>query len=274
MTETKRLIVEPEREYHEMSAAGECLSSHLLAKFRACPREFFLHMCGDKTWEQKPEYILGSAAHKLILEGEDVYAESYVTGGPVNEKTGKPYGTDSQAFSKWAQEYRDKGMEVISTDDDLLVRRMNAAVREHPVAPLLICNGQAEGVARGVLADEPCQARIDYFSEEMGLCDLKSTADLDRFRRDMFSFGYLNQVSFYWDVLHAYTGVRYPVHIIAAEKKEPYRVAVYAIHESSLMKAHEENVAAIKELHECRATGIWPTRYEDVIDIFYTEPRI
>ena len=59
---------------------------------------------------------------------------------------------------------------------------------------------------------------------------------------------------------------------MAVEKKEPFRVAVYHIAPSTLEDAHlqhmgsefwrNDNTAMIAELKECRATGVWPTRFE------------
>ena len=65
--------------------------------------------------------------------------------------------------------------------------------------------------------------------------------------------------------------------IVAVEKKEPFRVAVIKISESTVGDLNEghmgsetwrdDNDAMIAELKKCREANIWPTRYEQVITI-------
>ena len=42
----------------------------------------------------------GRAAHTLILEGRERFLAEYAIGGPINEKTGQPYGTTTKAFAE------------------------------------------------------------------------------------------------------------------------------------------------------------------------------
>jgi hypothetical protein len=59
------------------------------------------------------DMVLGSAAHKLILEGRHEFDLCYAVGAPVNERTGKEYGRDTQAFARWVEQQRaDKGSAV------------------------------------------------------------------------------------------------------------------------------------------------------------------
>ena len=49
-----------------------------------------------------PALLIGRATHVRILEGRDVYEAAFAFGGPVNPKTGKPFGSNTKAFAEWA----------------------------------------------------------------------------------------------------------------------------------------------------------------------------
>ena len=61
-------------------------------------------------------------------------------------------------------------------------------------------------------------------------------------------------------------GVMVPVHLIAVEKKPPYRCGVWRVSNETLGLAQKANEDAIARLCVCIATDRWPTGYE--------EPRI
>ena len=58
--------------------------------------------------------------------------------------------------------------------------------------------------------------------------DLKTCDDLTWFEADARKLGYLHQMAFYRAVLaQVLDGLLVPVHIIAVEKKEPFRCGVW-----------------------------------------------
>lgn len=89
---------------------------HFLAKFladlplhTACVREVAVvrwekNLCdptakGRENAGPRPEF---THAHCLILEGQAAFDEQYlVAGGPVNPKTGEPYGKATKAYAEW-----------------------------------------------------------------------------------------------------------------------------------------------------------------------------
>jgi hypothetical protein len=119
----------------------------------------------------------------------------------------------------------------------------------------------AEGVARADYCGVPCQIRCDWVSDSWGLVDLKTCDNLDAFAHDARRFGYMHQLAFYQAIL-AIIGEMAPVNIIAVEKRQPYRVGVWALDGASLEQAARENGQAIGRLVECWDSGHWPTGYE------------
>jgi hypothetical protein len=207
---------------------------------------------------------VGRAFHTLTLEGRNEYASRYAVGGPINEKTGKQFGPGTKAFAEWAER---QNKEVLTLDQAELVERMADAIRVHEAASMLLSEGVAENVVRTEYLGLPCQIRMDWLHPEQGIADLKSADQLDYFEADARRYGYLHQMAFYRAVLAHAAGVRptdIPVHVIAAEKAEPYRAGVWSVTNDILAICQAENEHAISRLHDAERTGIWLTGYEEI----------
>ena len=255
------LATEPADVYH--AKAGEHLSSHQLLDFMRCPLLYRRKQEGLVPDEDRPAYLLGRAAHVRILEGPQVYQAAFALGGPVNPDTGKPYGTRTKAFAAWAEA---QGKPVLSHDQVDLIERMAAGVAANDEAIDLLLCGRAEGVVRAEYCGVPCQARLDWLHPQRGIVDLKTCDDLTYFEADARRYGYHRQLAFYRAVLGQVLGnlIAIPVHLIAIEKREPFRCGVWRMSEDTLRLAQQENEAAIRRLAVCRERDRWPTGYEEV----------
>jgi len=252
------LLRESEEEYH--AKAREFLTSHALADFRKCPLLYWKRRQGLIPEEERPAYLIGRAAHTLILEGVEKFNAEYAVGGPINPKTGQPFGSNTKAYAEWAAA---QGKPVLTDEQFALVSSLAAGVRTHAIACDLLAEGTPEGVARADYCGVPCQVRLDWFNPARGIIDLKTCDDLTWFEADARRFGYVNQASFYQAVMAQVGGEKVPVHVIAVEKKEPYRSGVWVFSEQVLAIATRENEAAIGRLKECEASGAWPSGYEE-----------
>ncbi|MBP7748464.1 MAG: PD-(D/E)XK nuclease-like domain-containing protein [Phycisphaerae bacterium] len=253
------LIREPADVYHAKSA--DHVTSHTLNDFRRCPLLFRKKELGLVPERDTTAYLIGRAAHALILEGRERYQREFAVGGPINPKTGQPFGSNTKAFAEWAER---QNRPVLSDAHAALVEQMAAAVKGHALAGELLAEGVAEGVVRCEYAQFQCQARIDWISPrlEHGMVDLKTTDDLDSFEFALRALGYVHQVAFYRALVALVSGHVLPVHIVAVEKREPFRVGVWRIASEVLDQAQAQNEEAMAELRRCRATGNWFTRYE------------
>ena len=76
-------------EYHARSRSGEFMSSHQLAEFRDSPALYYKKICGEvEQQSESTAFIIGRAAHALILEGRDGFDRDFiVSDGPINPKT-------------------------------------------------------------------------------------------------------------------------------------------------------------------------------------------
>ena len=253
------LIREPADIYH--AKATNHLSSHWLAEFRRCPLLYHRKRLGLVPERDSAAFLVGRAVHTLILEGRARYESEYAVGGPVNPRTGNPYGSGTKAFSEWAERL---GKPVLSDDHAALVEQVAAAVAAHSIARMLLAEGLAEGVVRCRLHEHDCQARIDWLNPDTryGIVDLKTADNLDSFEFDIRAYSYEHQLAFYRALLAEVCGHVLPVHVIAVEKREPFRCGVWQIDGAVLDRAQAENEDAMRELARCTRLGIWPTRFE------------
>lgn len=258
MTNLDFLIRETDSEYREQAKTH--LSSHALADFRKCPLLHWKKKQGLVPDEDRPAYVLGRAAHVLILEGRERFDAEYAVGGPVNPSTRQPYGPRTKAYAEWAEA---QGKPVLTDEQYALIVNLTTGVRSHALAVELLSSGVPEGVVRAEYCGLPCQGRIDYFHPERGLIDLKTCDDLTWFEADARRYGYAHQFAFYLSLVKQATGEEVPVHVVAVEKKEPFRCGVWLVHEQALAAARADNEAAIERLKQCEASGAWPSGYEE-----------
>lgn len=267
------LASEPADAYH--AKRDRYLSSHQLLDFMKSPWLHRKKSVGLIKDADSNAYLVGRAAHVRILEGREAYEAEFALGGPINEKTGKPYGSGTKAFAEWSEA---QGKPVLSQEQVDLVEQMAAGVGMNDEAIALLLYGRAEGVVRAEYCGTPCQIRIDWLHPHRGIVDFKTCDDLTWFESDARRYGYHRQMAFYRAVLAqalanapadcAERGDAVvqpvPVHLIAVEKKEPFRCGVWRVSEETLNQAQRENEAAIRRLLACRESGEWPTGFEEI----------
>ena len=156
------IIHEPADVYHDRSRSGEFMSSHMLADFRESPALYRKEITGEIEQKNTPAFILGRAAHSLILEGRHAFDRDFVvTDGPVNPRTGEPYGAKTKAYADWLAT---QDREVVSGRDYAFILNLQRSVHLHAAASELLANGEAEGVVRAEYCGVPCQIRMDWLS--------------------------------------------------------------------------------------------------------------
>ena len=255
---TDFLRIEPMDVYH---ATKGVISSHRLATFRRCPLQYHQKETGIIGDVDSTAYLLGRGAHTLIVEGHEIFERQYAVGGPVNPNTGKVYGAGTKAYKEWADVI---GKPALTDDQYALLINMREGVQRNEDAVTLLAAGVAEGVTRHVYGGLMAQARLDLLNPYYGIVDLKTCDDLTWFEQDARRFEYIHQMAFYRAMVWLAIDWPAPVHLIAVEKKPPFRCGVWRIGTDALGLAQKENEAAIGRLKECIKQNIWPTGYEAV----------
>lgn len=177
----------------------------------------------------------GTALHCLCLEPEK-FPSRFVVGGPINPKTGKSYGFDTQAFQNWKATI---SQEVLSETMAGKCRAMARALQQHVIAgPLLTAEGETEIALRwsDMESGLDCRCKLDklVLSSEWGckiILDLKTAAEPgpDHFPRQAHNLLYHVQSSMYTEAAEAWIGER-PMFVFAVVGSDiPHDVWVYVM---------------------------------------------
>ena len=252
---------EDESLYHSRSRSGEMMSSHRLIKFRECPYRYFIETISPNENEWNDSLRFGSAFHARFLEGEEAYRSRYpIVEPPINPKTGKPFGKGTNAYNGHYAMYGDG---FVTPEEDRMIVDMKESFLRHQESDGILNYGDTELVCRRRICGVDCQIRIDLLTE-FAIYDVKTCADIMRFERDAFAYGYPAQLAFYRDVLEDATGVRLPVYIFAFEKSESPIFGIWRVDEELLDEETVQNRNALEEYRKCRETGVYPTGFETV----------
>lgn len=250
------------RVYHADAKAGKRVSSSMLKEFRHSPAHYAAIVNGNGQRTHSPAFRLGNALHKLVLEGEGAYRNSFVVGGPFNERTGRVFAHGTQAFKMWLDEYGLDSERVVTPAEEADLRRMAAGLARHAEAARLLAEGWPERTVLAEVEGVSCQARPDWLRAD-GVCvEVKTAADLGRFEENARRFDYLHQLAFYRDVIRAAGGGEVAMAAVVLEKRAPFRVGVWRFDASVLEPYSAQNRSALKALVRCRREGRWPTGYE------------
>ena len=228
-------------DYH--AKVKQYLSSNQLLDFMKCPWLYRKAHMGLIERKDSPAYLIGRAAHCRILEGRDIYKAAF----------GLTHDHADQS--------------ILSHEQADLVENMASGVAMNEKAVDLLLYGRAEGVLRQTYCNMPCQVRIDWTHPHKGIVDLKTCDDLTYFEADAKRYRYIYQLAFCRAILAIaikQNTESIPVHIVAVEKKEPFRCGVWRVSEPLLTIAQRENEAAIRRLIACQTIDHWPTGYEEL----------
>src|ERR1043166_2555607 len=149
---TPGIVREPFETYRKNAA--QYLTSHQLADFRRCPELFRRKKLGLIQDEDRPAYLIGRAVHAWMLEGREVFDRQFAVGGPVNPRTGKPYGANTQAFQEWAAA---QGKPVLTPEQFSLIESIVGGTTAHVGVRDLLSVGTPEAVVRADYFATPCQ---------------------------------------------------------------------------------------------------------------------
>jgi hypothetical protein len=200
---------------------------------------------------------IGRAVHCAVLEPARFSASYPVWGGA------------RRAGSEWVAFLAACDGDYLREEEAETVRAMSGAVRGHTEAAKLLLTGESETVLEWTDPDTDieCKGRVDWLRPGV-VADLKTTRDGDKrtFERQSASMHYFSQLGFYSMGAEAMFGRPHKAAIISVENVRPYDVAVYRVPALVLDRGKALCRTWLRRLAECRATGLWPGRYSEVLD--------
>ena len=239
----------PERDYH----AHPALNASTLKAVDKHPLKKVRHDLDNRPG-YNPAFTLGSAAHRLILEG---------TGDGIVLIDKPDYRTKEARVSRDAA--LAAGSIPLLPHEHEQVVAMCAAVKEDDTAGPLLTGHKPEVSVFADLYGQPCKARLDAWHEDDGtgrplIVDLKTTQDAnpETFARTALAYGYEQQMAHYRDIMEAETGTLPRFLFVLVEKAAPYLVSVVELDDLFYDLGRQKNeTAAAKWLH-AKETDQWP----------------
>jgi len=270
----------PEPEYRALPG----LSGTGCAEIMKSPAHFKTSLAGRT---ETPAMALGTAAHKMILEGSTAFDNFYIVAGQCcsikkdNNRCDNPAIVQSSSghqfcgvHSKTFTDCSPTGL--ISADDRRICLSMYWAIKGHRIAAALLCSpGNSEVV---LTATDPetgatVKGRVDRLPD-VGpyLVDLKTTADVLRWKPD----DYLLQACHYLELcrLNGIDRIK-GVAFVVVETSDPFGVRVIVLDVEALKFGAEQLRQAWDLYARCMETGNWPSldRGLEVVSLSYRKMR-
>jgi hypothetical protein len=204
--------------------------------------------------EETPAMREGTNIHCAVLEPER-FAREYV----VMPKFDMRRTIDKELSAQFHA--ANAGKTCITQDEMDRLLQIQQAVREHPLAAELLCDGMAE---QSVFTTDPetgvaVRCRPDYTSGA-NIIDVKSTIDAssDHFMRAAYAYRYHQQAAFYLDVMGWAGARRENFYFIAVEKTPPFAVQVFRASDAFVSRGRRDYRQALNTYSECLRSGVWP----------------
>jgi hypothetical protein len=154
---------------------------------------------------------------------------------------------------------------VVTEDQQEQINAMTMAVWDHQEARrILSAPGGIETCAQWTDAETglPAKARIDKFTDQHVLADLKTTLDARprQFLNSAIAYGYHRQAAWYRRGYRAATGYTGPLpfKFICVEKNPPFVVAVYEMGDDDLNIVDRSVQALLRTWAECQRADNYP----------------
>ena len=257
--------------------AYKALNFHTLANFHRDPRAFKAGYFDAQ--EESDAMRFGTALHARILEQETFVDKVAIFDPPINPKTGAAYGTTTNAYKDAAATFAasNAGKTIINAADAATIDALVESFNFHPVAPTVMGKRwkYTELSVKGVLDfngnEVELKGRLDAYTDA-GIVDLKTTNALtdasgrDRFRYAVYDYYYILQLAFYKLLLTRFMRVPddVPCWLIAFEKQEPRRVAVYKLADNVIDDATRVLWSWLRAYVTAEKSGVYESRFDAV----------
>ena len=219
----------------------------------------------NRTQEDSKALRVGTAVHKLALEGLDAYNATHAIAPEVDKRT-------KEGKAAWADFVTaNEGKSILTAEEGALVDAV-----ANSAAACMKANGivlsKTEVMFTAFIGDTLCKCAIDGISDDGFIYDLKTCEDASPhgFLQAVRKYKYALQAYFYRHAVEsAYKCRVLGFRFIAVEKEPPYAHAVYELGPELMTQAAFDFEKALTLYKECTASGQWPAYPQQIqtIDI-------
>ncbi|MGT8217975.1 exodeoxyribonuclease VIII [Escherichia coli] len=203
---------------------------------------------------------LGTAFHCRVLEPEE-FSNRFIVAPEFNRRT----NAGKEEEKAFLMEYASTGKTVITAEEGRKIELMYQSVMALPLGQWLVESaGHAES---SIYWEDPetgilCRCRPDKIIPEFHwIMDVKTTADIQRFKTAYYDYRYHVQDAFYSDGYEAQFGVQPTfVFLVASTTIEcgRYPVEIFMMGEEAKLAGQQEYHRNLRTLSDCLNTDEWP----------------
>lgn len=263
--------------YHGDCCIGPSVSSSHLRKAETSSMDevwdtFYLNPDRDPEADKdKKHYILGRAAHTLLL-GEEGFREDYlIRPETYPDDDSKPWSGNSKSCKAWLAEAALAGKSVITKEQVEVIRGIAGRMASHPTIQTGILNGLIEHSIFWI--DEKTglwvKCRPDAIPTDSNIiADLKVQAGVQPIdcRRAITEYGYHQQMALIGEgMFHAAQRVVTDFVLVMAKAGRPFSINHKPLTPSAIYRGHQQNRRAMDRIAECLKTGYWPGPDDDEV---------
>ncbi|MEB7738549.1 PD-(D/E)XK nuclease-like domain-containing protein [Escherichia coli] len=203
---------------------------------------------------------LGTAFHCRVLEPEE-FSNRFIVAPEFNRRT----NAGKEEEKAFLMECADTGKTVITAEEGRKIELMYQSVMALPLGQWLVESaGHAES---SIYWEDPetgilCRCRPDKIIPEFHwIMDVKTTADIQRFKTAYYDYRYHVQDAFYSDGYEAQFGVQ-PTFVFLAVSTTVecgrYPVEIFMMGEEAKLAGQQEYHRNLRTLADCLNTDEWP----------------
>ncbi len=217
----------------------------------------------NRTQEDSKALRVGTAVHKLALEGLDAYNATHAIAPEVDKRT----KDGKQAWQDFVT--ANEGKSILTAEEGALVDAV-----ANSAAACMKANGivlsRTEVMFTAFIGDTLVKCAIDGISDDGYIYDLKTCEDASAhgFLQAVRKYKYALQAYFYRHAVEsAYKCRVLGFRFIAVEKEPPYAHAVYELGPELMTQAAFDFEKALTLYKECTASGNWPAYPQQITTI-------
>ena len=214
-------------------------------------------------WKHKQEnrkdsddFRFGRCLHSMLLENIQVP----VFQAPVNEKTGKEFGSTTKKYTEALSAFISEVGEDYFTPGEWAKAEVMIESTKKIASNVLGGRGFNE---RSFFATCPdtgmkLKCRPDRIIGST-LVDVKTCGDIGSFEKSIANYHYHIQAAFYMDVFELSTGSKLTGFLfVAVEKQAPFDCAIIQLSQEYLEIGRKQYKRALREMKQCQESGVFP----------------
>ncbi|EDT6116648.1 exodeoxyribonuclease VIII [Salmonella enterica subsp. enterica serovar Senegal] len=246
----------PNEAYH----AGPGVSKSQLDDIADTPAIYLWRKNAPVDTEKTKTLDTGTAFHCRVLEPEE-FSKRFIIAPEFNRRT----SAGKEEEKTFLEECARTGRTVLTAEEGRKIELMYQSVMALPLGQWLV---ESAGYAESsVYWEDPetgilCRCRPDKIIPEFHwIMDVKTTADIQRFRTDYYDYRYHVQDAFYSDGYRAQFGeIPTFVFLVASTTAEcgRYPVEIFMMGEDAKLAGQREYRCNLQTLAECLSNDEWP----------------